>query len=50
MNWTFIQETDVPREIEEIIVEGEVAEVAYKTIRDTAVFTNKRIIVLISKV
>jgi hypothetical protein len=45
MNWTFIQETGVPREIEEIMVEGEVAEIAYKTIRDTAVITNKRIIV-----
>ncbi|GGI12955.1 PH domain-containing protein [Gottfriedia solisilvae] len=43
--WTFISETEVPSEVKEILVEGEVAEVAYKTIRDTAVVTNKRLII-----
>lgn len=43
--WTFISETEVPSEVKEILVEGEVAEIAYKTIRDTAVVTNKRLII-----
>lgn len=45
MTWTFMLETPVPKEIENILVAGEVAEVAYKTIRDVAVVTNKRIII-----
>lgn len=45
MTWTFIEETQVPKEVEDILVEGEVAELAYKTIRDVAVVTNKRIII-----
>lgn len=45
MEWTFYEETDIPKEVEEILVEGEYPEVAYKTIRDVAVVTNKRIII-----
>lgn len=45
MEWTFIRETNVPDQIQEVLVEGEIAEAAYKTIRDTAVITNKRIII-----
>lgn len=45
MTWTFIEETPVPKEVEDILIEGERAEVAYKTIRDTAVVTNKRFII-----
>ncbi|CAG9620217.1 PH domain-containing protein [Sutcliffiella rhizosphaerae] len=45
MSWTFIQETQVTKEIKEILIDGETAEVAYKTIRDVAVVTNKRIII-----
>ncbi len=45
MSWTFYEETDIPREIHDILVDGEEAEVAYKTVRDVAVVTNKRIIV-----
>lgn len=45
MSWTFMNETAVPKEVEEILIEGEVVEVAYKTIRDVAVVTNKRIII-----
>lgn len=43
--WTFIQEVSVPSDITEMLVEGEVGIAAYKTIRDVAVFTNKRLIV-----
>lgn len=45
MTWTFYEETDVPKEVEEILIEGETAEAAYKTVRDVAVVTNKRIII-----
>jgi Protein of unknown function (DUF1696). len=45
MTWTFLEETTVPPEVQEILVEGEYAEVAYRTIRDVAVVTNKRLII-----
>ena len=45
LKWVFYREVDVPRDIEEILVTGEVAEHAFKTVRDAAVFTNKRLIV-----
>jgi len=45
MQWTFIEETEVPKEVNEILIEGEKAEIAYKTIRDVAVVTNKRLII-----
>lgn len=45
MTWTFIQETQMPSEIKDILIDGEEVEVAYKTIRDVAVITNKRIII-----
>ena len=45
MNWTFIAETSTPNEIKDVLIEGEEVEVAYKTIRDVAAVTNKRIIV-----
>lgn len=45
MTWTFYEETAVPKEIEDVLVDGEHVEVAYKTIRDVAVVTNKRIVI-----
>lgn len=45
MEWIFHEEVPVPREVNEILVEGEIPEVAYRTIRDVAVITNKRIII-----
>lgn len=45
MTWTFMEETQVPKEIHDILIDGEHAEVAYKTMRDVAVVTNKRIII-----
>lgn len=44
-SWTFIQEASVPGDIMDLMVPGEEALAAYKTVRDTAVFTNKRLIV-----
>lgn len=45
MCWTFISETSPPEEVNEILIEGEKVALAYKTIRDVAVITNKRIII-----
>ena len=45
LKWVFYREVDVPRDIEEMLVTGEVADRAFKTARDVAVFTNKRLIV-----
>ncbi len=43
--WTFISECPIPQDVQELLVKGEEAVAAYKTIRDSAVFTNKRLIV-----
>lgn len=45
MQWTFISETSIPSNISDILIDGEEVEIAYKTIRDVAVITNKRIII-----
>ncbi|GAB2554626.1 PH domain-containing protein [Gracilibacillus alcaliphilus] len=45
LQWTFYEEVDVPDNLKELLVEGEVAEAAYKTVRDVAVVTNKRFII-----
>jgi hypothetical protein len=43
--WTLISECPIPNDVEDLLIEGEVAVAAYKTFRDSAVFTNKRLIV-----
>lgn len=43
--WTFYRETDLPEDVSEMFVQGEQAYAAYATVRDVAVFTNKRLIV-----
>ena len=45
LSWNFISECPIPQDVQELLVEGEQAVAAYKTIRDSAVFTNKRLIV-----
>ena len=45
MRFTFFEEVEVPQEIYTMLIDGEKAEVAYKTIRDLAVVTNKRIMI-----
>ena len=45
MAWTFVQEIPIPEDLGPILVEGEQPWAAYKTFRDSAVFTNKRLIV-----
>ena len=43
--WTFLSECSIPKDVDELLVDGEKAVAAYKTIRDSAIFTNKRLIV-----
>lgn len=43
--WTFISECPIPGDVQELLVDGEKPIAAYKTIRDSAVFTTKRLIV-----
>lgn len=43
--WTLIQEIPIPDDVTGLLIEGEQAVAAYKTFRDSAVFTTKRLIV-----
>lgn len=45
MTWTFTQKTEPTPEILQVLLEGEQVYAAYKTIRDVAVVTNKRIVI-----
>ncbi len=45
LQWTFVSECEIPGDVDELLVPGEVAVAAYKTLRDSAIFTNKRLIV-----
>ncbi len=45
LEWVFYRECSIPKDIKGILIKGEEAVSAYKTIRDTAVFTNKRLII-----
>lgn len=43
--WTFLMETKPPKGIQDILVDGEYVVCCFKTVRDVAIFTNKRLIV-----
>ena len=43
--WTLVSECPIPGDVSGLLVAGEHAVAAYKTFRDTAIFTNKRLIV-----
>jgi hypothetical protein len=45
LEWTLVAECPIPNDVSDLLVEGEVAVAAYKTFRDSAIFTNKRLIV-----
>ena len=45
LSWTLVSECPIPNDVNDLLVEGEVAVAAYKTFRDSAIFTNKRLIV-----
>ncbi|GAB3246877.1 hypothetical protein GCM10027425_02440 [Alteromonas gracilis] len=44
-SWTLMQEIPIPQDVTELLVQGEQAVAAFKTFRDSAVFTTKRLIV-----
>lgn len=44
-SWTLVNEIAIPEDINPLLVEGERAVAAFKTFRDSAVFTTKRLIV-----
>ena len=43
--WTLVQEIPIPADVTELLIDGEQPVAAYKTFRDSAVFTSKRLIV-----
>ena len=43
--WAFASKCAIPSETAAVLLEGEVPYASYKTIRDVALFTNKRLIV-----
>lgn len=45
LSWIFYQEIPVLHDVQELLISGEVAERAFRTVRDVAIFTNKRLIV-----
>lgn len=45
LTWTFAAECKVPSDVNDMLVSGEEAIAAYRTIRDKAIFTTKRLIV-----
>ncbi|TGN62527.1 PH domain-containing protein [Nocardioides eburneiflavus] len=44
-SWTLLQEIPVPADVNDLLVDGEQAVAAYKTFRDSAIFTTKRLVV-----
>ena len=45
LSWTFVSECPSPPDAADLMVQGEQPFLAYKTFRDSAIFTNKRLIV-----
>jgi len=43
--WTFSAPCEIPKDIQDMLVTNEKAMYAYKTIRDVAIFTDRRLIV-----
>lgn len=43
--WTLVQEIPIPPDVANLLIEGEQPVAAYKTFRDSAIFTTKRLIV-----
>lgn len=43
--WTLVQEIPIPDDVTDLLVDGEQAVTAYKTFRDSAIFTTHRLIV-----
>lgn len=44
MTWTFVSECPVPSDVQDLLVPGETPVAAYKTLRDSAVITDRHLI------
>lgn len=45
LSWTLVSECPIPDDVGDLLVDGEKAVAAYKTLRDSAIFTTRRLIV-----
>lgn len=45
LEWTLVSECAIPPDVQNVLAPGEQAVAAYKTFRDSAIFTTKRLIV-----
>lgn len=45
LEWTLISECPIPADVSRLLIKNEEAIAAYKTFRDSAIFTNKRLII-----
>lgn len=45
LTWTLISECPIPSDVQQLLTPGEEAVAAYKTFRDSAIFTTKRLMV-----
>lgn len=45
LSWTLVSECPIPDDVTSLLVDGERAVAAYRTFRDSAIFTTKRLIV-----
>ena len=43
--WTFLKEVPIPADVQQLMTNNEQPYAAFKTLRDSAIFTNKRLIV-----
>ena len=46
LTWTLFSECEIPEDLDKILVRGEKAIAAYRTFRDSAIFTNRILIVI----
>lgn len=45
LSWTLTEECPIPDDVYELLIDGEQPVAAYRTIRDSAIFTDRRLIV-----
>ena len=45
LSWTLVSECPIPPDVAQLLVQGEQPVAAYRTFRDTAIFTNMRLVI-----
>lgn len=45
LEWTLVSECAIPKDVSKLLIKNEEAIAAYKTFRDVAIFTDKRLII-----